>query len=342
MATTKDIRGTAWIMNETVGIINWESYKEIVQKVVELPTEDQIAEDTCYECQGTYYLYHTFDDGFGLWYTTADLNTKTPIVKSSLVQEVITFTEGSIDCTTKNEVLVPNIWENLMGTVSNTIFNTEHPELESNYDYHVQIPNITNEQIDAARTLYFYWEYLQTSMEDDDLKLVCKFTCPNPREGLIIPDDWDENSVPIYIYNNYDNSQPYLRFWTRKYQEATQNYEKAAVIQRKEVRFEGTEWVNQYGLGPNAEDNPDATVNKWVETEDTTGALTPPQDWTPTSTPSDEDVSNGTKYGPYSVDSKYYVAESVPAELPSKWTKLPDYTFHNNDLGDITNLLSLL
>ena len=157
------------------------------------------------------------------------------IQNDSLVQETITFEEGHSDCINGTRVIVENIWDDLMSG----------PEALYRYN---------NEKT------YFYWPYTITSLDNDDVTLTVNYNCPQPKEGLLTP-DMEESEL---------NSE-WAKYWLAKIKTANENAENSLAIQRKEVTFPGTTYINQEG---NVE-----TIN--------------------------------------------------------------DYVFRNNDLGDITNLLSL-
>ena len=131
----------------------------------------------------------------------------------SLVQETITFTEGQPDCTNGINIIVPNIWDDLMNT-------SEQQQYKFN-----------------SEKTYFYWEYNMTSLEDDDITIKVNFTCPQPKEDLLTP-DMDESEV---------SDSEWAKYWLRKIKIATENAENSLAIQRKEVTFPGTSYITQNG-----------------------------------------------------------------------------------------------
>ena len=83
---------------------------------------------------------------------------------------------------------------------------------------------------------YFYWEYKMTDSEDDNVELVVKFECPKPKEGLF--------QEP---YNPENYTGDYSKYWVSRLKTALENYEQKSTVQRKEVIFPGTAYVNRQG-----------------------------------------------------------------------------------------------
>lgn len=83
---------------------------------------------------------------------------------------------------------------------------------------------------------YFYWEYTMTDTEDDSVEVTVKFECPKPKEGLF--------SEP---YDPDKQTGEYSKYWVNRLRVAKENYEYKATIQKKEVIFPGTEYVNSNG-----------------------------------------------------------------------------------------------
>ena len=126
----------------------------------------------------------------------------------SLVQEQILIVPNS--AATRNVVvLIDNIWEDLTSD-------------EGTYKY-----NGKN---------YFYWEYKMTDTEDDDSEITIKFECPRPKSGLFT-EPYDPEKV----------NGKYSKYWVSKLEQATNNFEYKAAIQKKEIVFPGTSYVNQEG-----------------------------------------------------------------------------------------------
>lgn len=83
---------------------------------------------------------------------------------------------------------------------------------------------------------YFYWEYYMTDTENDDTEVKINYECPRPKEGLFEkPYDPDE----------YDSE--YAKYWVGKLKTAEENYENCAAIQKKEIVFPGTRYIDQNG-----------------------------------------------------------------------------------------------
>lgn len=103
----------------------------------------------------------------------------------------------------------------------------------------VLIEDIWEDLIDGPGTSknngsgYFYWEVEQTDTMDDNITLTIKFECPRP------------------IYNVYDrlkeSTTDYGKYWAEKLKTATENYEYKAAIQKKEIIFPGTSYIDQTG-----------------------------------------------------------------------------------------------
>lgn len=83
---------------------------------------------------------------------------------------------------------------------------------------------------------YFYWEYKMTDTEDDNVEIVVKFECPKPKEGLF--------QEP---YNPETQTGDYSKYWVERLKTAMDNYELKSTVQRKEVIFPGTTYVNSKG-----------------------------------------------------------------------------------------------
>ena len=86
---------------------------------------------------------------------------------------------------------------------------------------------------------YFYWEYKITDSEDDDVQLTVKYECPQPSyfgDDFFGPED-TEDTV----------KGEYAKYWIKKFNVARDNFEYKAAIQKKEIVFPGTSYVNQKG-----------------------------------------------------------------------------------------------
>ena len=123
----------------------------------------------------------------------------------SLVQEQIKITAG-VSAVTETVVLVEDIWEDL--TSASGLYQQGKPG-------------------------YFYWEYQMTSIDDDSTEVTIKYECPRPVYGLF-KEPYDPESV----------EGDYAKYWVSKIKEASENYEKAYAIQRKEILLKGTEYFD--------------------------------------------------------------------------------------------------
>lgn len=130
------------------------------------------------------------------------------IIGDALVQEQILITPGQASSTNVVE-LIKNIWDDL--------------KTEGTYK--------SNRKKD-----YFYWEYEMNDTENEDTVLKIKFECPSPKEGLF-KEPYDPETA----------EGDYAKYWLTKLKESTENYEYKAAIQKKEIVFPGTRYVNQSG-----------------------------------------------------------------------------------------------
>lgn len=130
------------------------------------------------------------------------------INKDTLYQEQILVIPGK-DCITNVVVLIENIWDDLLSDSGTYKTNGKG---------------------------YFYWEYEMTDTENDDIDVTIKLECPRPKEGIL--------KEP---YNPDSETGKYAKYWAGKYKTAQENYEDKAAIQRKEITFQGSNYVNQNG-----------------------------------------------------------------------------------------------
>ena len=79
---------------------------------------------------------------------------------------------------------------------------------------------------------YFYWEYKQTFIENPDLEVTVYFECPAPKSGL-----FNEPYDPDTVQGDY------AKYWVSKFKIAAENYEERIAIQRKQITFPGTEYI---------------------------------------------------------------------------------------------------
>lgn len=130
------------------------------------------------------------------------------IIGDALVQEQILITPGNTS--TSNTVeLIKNIWEDL--------------KTDGTYKSN-------------KKKNYFFWEYKMTDTENENSEVTIKFECPQPKEGLF-EEPYDPDTV----------EGDYAKYWVKKLKTSTENYEYKAAIQKKEIVFPGTRYVNQEG-----------------------------------------------------------------------------------------------
>ena len=108
---------------------------------------------------------------------------------------------------------------------------------------------------------YFYWE-LEINSIDNESELV-KFLveCPKPRE-----EDFIESSEEASNLATYKDSSEWANYWYERYKTAMENAEKKMTIQRKEVVFGGSNYID-----PNGE--PQTIEEKHVQTDHVLGSI---------------------------------------------------------------------
>lgn len=164
------------------------------------------------------------------------------IYGNSLVQDQILITSDGKS--SENTVpIIENIWEDLTS-------------LSDSHEYK------TNKKG------YFFWEVNMTSLEDDHETVKVNIECPKPDIDTI---NLFKNPEPNENWTPEEISENYAKYWITKLAKIIKDAENEYTIQRKEVVFKGTEYLDQEG----------------------------------------------------------------------NTVEIPDYTFKNSDIGDITNLLSL-
>ena len=106
-------------------------------------------------------------------------------------------------------------------------------------DTKTEIEVLISDIWDNLKNNFFFWKVKQTPVDGTSSNFYIAFPCPEPKDGVFEepydPTEWDEVS------------SPYAFYWVTKMKEATENYEKSAAIQRKEVTFPGTSYVGQDG-----------------------------------------------------------------------------------------------
>jgi hypothetical protein len=80
---------------------------------------------------------------------------------------------------------------------------------------------------------YFYWEYRQTLVDNPDLEITVQFECPKPKPGLF-KEPYDPSTV----------QGDYAKYWVNKLKIAADNFEYGSSIQKKEIVFPKSEYLN--------------------------------------------------------------------------------------------------
>lgn len=122
----------------------------------------------------------------------------------SLVQDQIMVIPG-VDSVSNVVCLIKNIWEDLVSSSGQYKTNDKG---------------------------YFYWEYKQTFIDNPDLEITVNFECPSPKPGLF-SEPYDPDAV----------QGDYAKYWVNKFKIAAENYEERIAIQRKQITFPGTEYI---------------------------------------------------------------------------------------------------
>lgn len=86
---------------------------------------------------------------------------------------------------------------------------------------------------------YFYWEYQMTDTTDDDVVTTEKFECPPPR---YFGDNFFKDTDTIDTVQG-----DYSKYWIQKIETARENFEYKEAIQKKEIIFPKTQYVNSNG-----------------------------------------------------------------------------------------------
>lgn len=82
---------------------------------------------------------------------------------------------------------------------------------------------------------YFYWEVQMTDIGDDDITVPFLVECPKPRDV-----DYDR------LLDN--PSGEWAEYWAGKYNTALKNAEDKLTIQKKEIVFPGSTYLDQNGV----------------------------------------------------------------------------------------------
>lgn len=137
----------------------------------------------------------------------------------SLVQEQVLVIPGQAT-TTSVITVIDNIWEDLKSDAGKWKTNDRG---------------------------YFYWEYKQTDISNDDIEVTVKLECPRPKDDTF-----------NYPFNPDKVNGKWAKYWVGKLKLATENYENSYTVQRKEVTFHGGR--TRYTLDGKTVTDPDIKV----------------------------------------------------------------------------------
>ena len=151
------------------------------------------------------------------------------IDNNSLVQEQIMVIPGR-SAITNVVALIEDIWEDLT-SASGTYKSGSKPG-------------------------YFYWEYEMTDTENDEVTKTIYYECPRPKVDLFT-EPYDPETV----------EGDYAKYWVERMRVASENYEKAYAIQRKEILLKGTSYFDM-------ETEDVKTIDDIVETNTNLGDIT--------------------------------------------------------------------
>lgn len=136
---------------------------------------------------------------------------------NELLQDQIVFLNNIP--TENTVVLIPNIWENLMKGGAEG-----EPKAETNGKG------------------YFYWK-LEINSIDDDSEMVSFFVeCPKPRV-----EDFENSEECIKALEENSTKSEWAKYWYERYNTAMENGKEKMTIQRKEVVFGGSSYVDPNG-----------------------------------------------------------------------------------------------
>lgn len=131
----------------------------------------------------------------------------------SLLQDVTTiYSNGEV---TQNTVIrIPDIWSSEQLTSTTPV-----------------------DEIKTNGKGYFYWEYEMDDLYDDGVRSKIHVECPKPDKD-VFPEPYEPETYAEGTYG---------RYWVTKLKEASENYENSIAIQRKNITFKGTNYVDQNG-----------------------------------------------------------------------------------------------
>ena len=140
------------------------------------------------------------------------------ISNDKLLQDQIIEINGVL--TESTVVLISDIWENL--------FNNGG----QGYD------------VKSNKKGYFYWEVEVTPVENDNVGQLNEkmfIECPKPRE------DQFEKLSKVKVEEGEDVSDNWAKYWKKRFDTTLENAEKKMTIQRKEVVFGGSNYIDPDG-----------------------------------------------------------------------------------------------
>ena len=140
------------------------------------------------------------------------------ISNDKLLQDQIIEINGVL--TENTVVLIPDIWDNL--------FNNG----DSNYS------------VKSNKKGYFYWEVEVTPIDNDNIGQLNEkmfIECPKPRE-----DQFDRLNE-VQVEEGEDVSENWAKYWKKRFDITMENAENKMTIQRKEVVFGGSNYIDPEG-----------------------------------------------------------------------------------------------
>lgn len=130
------------------------------------------------------------------------------IIGDSLVQDQILILQNGV-VSENSIVLIKNIWDDL---------TSESGTFKSN-----------------QKKTFFYWEYKMTDPNNDDNEITVMIECPRPKDGMY--------EAPF----DKEGKSDWEKFWLAKFKEVAERYEDVYAIQKKQVIFPETKFINSKG-----------------------------------------------------------------------------------------------
>ncbi len=163
------------------------------------------------------------------------------ISDNKLLQEVVIFKPGT-DAETTVEVLINNIWDNLLDAVVGKI----EPPVGTEQTAGSSDPSVSGYYQSISNPKFFFWKVRQTPVDESGSDFYMAFPCPEPDDKVFA--NPDPTKPTEYDPTKYDeNTQPWPFYWVTKMKEAEENYENEIAIQKKEITFPGSSYVGQDG-----------------------------------------------------------------------------------------------